>query len=87
MAVVTADSAFWDPLVYLFDFTLRFEEIILQLMPSALAIGACLIWYNHYRHEPVYVRSSPLLWAKIVRTSLPVVVKSASFNLITRPSI
>lgn len=66
MTALTADSLFWDPLVYLFDFTLRFEEIILQLIPSALAISASIAWYSHYRHEPAYIRRSPLLWAKLV---------------------
>ncbi|OAR01944.1 hypothetical protein LLEC1_02922 [Akanthomyces lecanii] len=81
MAVVTADSLFWDPLVSLFDFTLRFEEIILQLIPSALAIGACSVWYNRYRHEPVYIRSSPLLWAKIIAVTALVVFQAASLSL------
>ncbi|KAJ3492948.1 hypothetical protein NLG97_g5041 [Lecanicillium saksenae] len=81
MTAFTADSLFWDPLMAIFDFTLRFEEIILQLMPSALAIGACIVWYNHYRHEPVYVRSSPLLWAKIGVAMALVAFQAASLSL------
>ncbi|XWX02281.1 hypothetical protein V2A60_010317 [Cordyceps javanica] len=81
MAAFTSDHLFWDPLVYIFDFTLRFEEIILQLIPSVLAIGACVVWYNHYRHEPVYIRSSALLWAKVTTAVALVALQAANLSL------
>ncbi|KAJ6783564.1 hypothetical protein PWT90_09493 [Aphanocladium album] len=87
MSAFTADSVFWGPLVHLFDFTLRFEEIILQLVPSALAICASIAWYSHYRHEPAHIRRSPLLWAKMHQTTATALVTFQSATLSLRATL
>ncbi|KAJ3490415.1 hypothetical protein NLG97_g5784 [Lecanicillium saksenae] len=66
MPKLDTDSHFWDPVLEYFDFTLAFEETILQLVPSCLSLLITPLFLLHYQHEPVYVRQSPLLWAKVV---------------------
>ncbi|KAJ4158067.1 uncharacterized protein LMH87_008612 [Akanthomyces muscarius] len=70
MPRLAADGHFWDPVLKIFDFSLLFEETIFQLIPSCFAILVSLIFITHHQHEPVYVRSSPLLWAKVVVSSI-----------------
>ncbi len=69
MPMLAADGHFWDPVLKIFDFSLLFEETIFQLIPSCFAILVSLIFITHHQHEPVYVRSSPLLWTKVVSCS------------------
>lgn len=66
MLAFAKDGHFWDPLLDIFDFSLKFEEVILQLAPSSLAIVCFVLFILHYRHAPVQVRPSLLLWAKAV---------------------
>lgn len=67
MPKLAEDSHFWDSILIFFDFTLKFEEIILQLVPSSVAVLISPAFLTHYQNEPVYVRSNVLLWAKVVR--------------------
>ncbi|KAJ2968541.1 hypothetical protein NQ176_g9129 [Zarea fungicola] len=66
MAFEAADRAFWPPIPSLFDFTLKFEESIFTIAPSAVALIfiPCMIVY--YLRKEVVVRRSQLLWFKLL---------------------
>ncbi|KAJ6781974.1 hypothetical protein PWT90_01260 [Aphanocladium album] len=66
MSTLPADRKVWNPLEDMFDFSLKFEEVALQLIPSGISLAFLPIFAYRYRNEPIYVRSSPLLWAKLV---------------------
>ncbi len=66
MATPAEDQPFWAPVMGINDFTLKFEESILQILPSGLVIAMLPVAMFHYWKQPVYVRSSPLLWVKLV---------------------
>lgn len=65
------DSYWWPPDSQIFDFSLKFEETMLGLVPSCsfLLLGAATYWY--YRRRPVYIRDSLLLWTKLVSALIP----------------
>lgn len=71
-STTTADRAFWAQVGSLFDFTLKFEEIILSISISSAftALSPFLICY-YYFWQPRYISSGPLLWAKLVCRYLP----------------
>lgn len=75
MSTLAADRNFWDPLLDVFDFSLKFEEVILEIIPSIIGIILFLVFANRYRLEPVYIRTSPLLWIKLVSHSQPILSK------------
>lgn len=50
-----------------FDFTLRFEHLILTIAPSLVFIFSSLAYLRFYYREPVYTRTGILKWAKLVR--------------------
>lgn len=60
------DGSIWPSGFPIFDFTLKFEETILEMLPSSgfLFFGSAA--YIYYRQQPVYIRHSPLLWLKLV---------------------
>lgn len=66
MAPEVADQAFWPPIASIFDFTLKFEESIFTIAPSAVAIIfiACMLFY--YLRQPTLVRNGLLFWLKLV---------------------
>lgn len=66
MAPPGADQRFWAPLPAIFDFSLTFEQVVMEILPSTVVIALSPLVYLHYRKKPVYVRASPLLWAKLV---------------------
>lgn len=66
MSTLAADSNFWDPLHDIFDFSLKFEEVILEIVPSIIGLILFLVFAHRYRLQPVYIRTSPLLSAKLV---------------------
>ncbi len=70
-STATADRAFWARVGSLFDFTLKFEEVILSVSLSSafVAVSPLFICY-YYFWRPRYVSSGPLLWAKLVRLFL-----------------
>ena len=69
MSTLAADRNFWDPLEDIFDFSLKFEEAVLQLIPAGISLSFFPIFAYRYRHDPAYIRSSPLLWAKLVSSA------------------
>ncbi|OAA75848.1 ABC multidrug transporter [Akanthomyces lecanii RCEF 1005] len=83
MATRAEDQPFWAPIMGIFDFTLKFEESILQILPSGLVIAMLPFAIFHYWNQPVYVRSSPLLWVKLIVLIALVVVEATSLSLRT----
>lgn len=71
MSTLAADRNFWDPLHDIFDFSLKFEEIILEIVPSIIGLVLFLVFANRFRLQPVYIRTSPLLSAKLVSHAQP----------------
>lgn len=66
MANAGADGVFWQELPGVSDFSLHFEETILDLAPSCLLIVLAPVAAIYYLQQPVQVRRSPLLWIKLV---------------------
>lgn len=66
MPTLEADNKFWDPLPGIFDFTLKFEETMMEIAPSGINLALLSVFVDRFRHVPVYVRSSALLGAKMV---------------------
>ncbi|OAA76055.1 ABC transporter [Akanthomyces lecanii RCEF 1005] len=62
---LSMDNFFWPSVFQILDFTLKFEETILEIVPASsfLLIGALV--YLHYRRQPTYIRDGPLLFLKI----------------------
>ncbi|KAK8141736.1 hypothetical protein G3M48_009985 [Beauveria asiatica] len=81
MSTLPADGNFWDPLEGIFDFSLTFEEIALQLIPSGISLAYFPIFVCRYRHDPVYVRSSPLLWTKLILSAAVVACQAAAVGI------
>ncbi|KAJ3496582.1 hypothetical protein NLG97_g2553 [Lecanicillium saksenae] len=86
MASPAADQRFWAPQRAIFDFSLTFEQVVMEILPSAIVIAFSPLVYFKYRKEPVYVRSSPLLWAKLVMSSMLVITESVSLAFKTLPN-
>ncbi|KAJ4151579.1 hypothetical protein LMH87_012269 [Akanthomyces muscarius] len=81
MSTLAADRNFWDPLEGIFDFSLKFEEAVLQLIPSGISLAFFPIFAYRYRHDPIYVRSSPLLWAKLLISAVIVACQAAAVGI------
>ncbi|OAQ95889.1 hypothetical protein LLEC1_01632 [Akanthomyces lecanii] len=52
MATLPEDQPFWAPITGIFDFTLKFEESILQILPSSLVIAMLPVAMFHYWKQP-----------------------------------
>lgn len=61
-----ADHSFWPSGLPAFDFSLKFEETILQVLPSSLFIVFAMVSLMHYFRHNARVRPGQLLWAKMV---------------------
>ncbi|TQV89952.1 ABC multidrug transporter [Cordyceps javanica] len=81
----TADRAFWARVGSLFDFTLKFEEVIFSISLSSAfaAISPFFICY-YYFWRPRYIASGPLLWAKLLTSLSLAAVKTAVLVLLRR---
>lgn len=62
-----ADEAVWAPLGSLFGCAIRFEDIVVNMLPSIVALFLSPLVISDYFRQPIYVRNSPLLWLKLVR--------------------
>ncbi|KAJ6789065.1 hypothetical protein PWT90_00367 [Aphanocladium album] len=82
MATPTSDQAFWPPVRAIFDLTLRFEESILNLIPSSIIIASAPVLVIHYRKNPAYVQhAGALLWAKLAVVASLVGIEIATVAL------
>lgn len=62
-----ADEALWRPLGSIFGFTLGFDDIVLNMLPSVMALFLSpLVISDYFKESAIYVRNSPLLWLKLV---------------------
>lgn len=61
-----ADHWFWPSGLPAFDFSLKFEETILQILPSSSFIFFASASFLHYRQNNARIRRGQLLWAKMV---------------------
>ncbi|KAJ6782801.1 hypothetical protein PWT90_09671 [Aphanocladium album] len=60
------DEALWRPLGSVFGFTLGFEDVVLNMLPSIVALFLSpLVISDYFRESALYVRNSPLLWLKL----------------------
>ncbi len=66
MSALAANSSSWDALERTLDVVLKFEETALQYIGFGLSAPFFTLFANRRQHDPVVVRSSPLLWAKLV---------------------
>lgn len=60
------DDLWWPTAFPIFDFTLKFEETVFEILPSSLFLVFGLAAYVYYRRRPVYIHDGPLLWLKLV---------------------
>lgn len=62
----TTDSSFWPNAVPIPDFNLKFEESIIEILPSGSFLFFASATFLYYRLSPARIRPSPLLWWKVV---------------------
>lgn len=60
------DDYFWSSRLPVFDFTLKFEQITLEIVPSSVFLLSAVATYLYYRRQLVYARNGVLLWLKLV---------------------
>ncbi|KAJ2979045.1 hypothetical protein NQ176_g3481 [Zarea fungicola] len=75
------DGSFWPESFPFFDFSLTFEETILQILPSGsfILFASALVLY--YRQRPVCIRHSALLWVKLAGAALLILLELANVLL------
>lgn len=63
-----ADRSFWPWrfVAAMFDFTLKFEDLTLNTLPSTCWMILTPFVLYYYIQQPLYIRESPLLWLKLV---------------------
>ncbi len=54
-----------------FDFTLRFEQSALGILPTGLLVAAAPLFFYVYKRGPAYARAGTTLWIKLVRLQPP----------------
>lgn len=63
-----ADNAFRPLVDSMADFSLKFEESMIQLLPSGSFFFFAAATVLYYRQRPARVQYSSLLWIKLVRS-------------------
>ncbi|KAJ3498408.1 hypothetical protein NLG97_g1156 [Lecanicillium saksenae] len=72
------DEASWRPLGSIFGFTLGFEDVVLNMLPSVVALFLSpLIISDYFKDAAVHVRNSPLLWLKLTGAASLISVEMA----------
>ncbi|KAJ2976534.1 hypothetical protein NQ176_g4897 [Zarea fungicola] len=79
--LLPTDGSFWPKYFPIFDFSLTFEETILQILPSGSFIFFASAIVLYYRQKPVRIRRSALLWAKLGFSALLVLLELAGLTL------
>ncbi|OAA70783.1 ABC transporter [Akanthomyces lecanii RCEF 1005] len=77
-----ADHWFWPVAFPVFDFSLKFEETILQLLPSCSFILFASATFLYYRQTNARIRRTRLLWTKLSVALVLVALELA--NLVLR---
>ncbi|KAJ6780656.1 hypothetical protein PWT90_01316 [Aphanocladium album] len=82
MPAIFGDQHFWPESGNVFDFSLEFEETILQILPSCSFILFATITIFHYFRINARIRTTKLLWAKVCVTL--VIIALELVNLLLR---
>lgn len=61
-----ADNAFGPRTGSSFDFTLKFDDTVLNILPSVIMICATPVFIAYYRKQKQVILVSALLWCKLV---------------------
>ncbi|KAJ3497209.1 hypothetical protein NLG97_g2075 [Lecanicillium saksenae] len=65
MAAPPSDEAFWAHDDSIFDFTLKFEDIILSISLSSIFSVGCVFFFCYFYLQPLYVGRSFVLFTKL----------------------
>ncbi|KAJ6789855.1 hypothetical protein PWT90_09628 [Aphanocladium album] len=76
-----ADGTLWPHGLPIFDFSLKFEESILQILPSVSFIFFASSLFLYYLHTKIHIRQSNLLWIKVTISLVLCVLELASLVL------
>ncbi|KAJ6783680.1 hypothetical protein PWT90_08146 [Aphanocladium album] len=60
------DNTWWPVAFPIFDFTLKFEETMFEILPSSLFLVCGIVAFFYYHRQPVYIHDGPLLWLKLI---------------------
>ncbi|KAJ3498216.1 hypothetical protein NLG97_g1286 [Lecanicillium saksenae] len=75
------DNDFWPSNFEILDFSLKFEEIILDILPDCCFLLIGILVYLHYRRQPIYINDGPLLVLKTIVAAVLVGLEVASLGL------
>lgn len=64
--LATPDEAFWPPISAISDLTLKFQESILNILPSSIFITVSLFTVYHHVKKPAQFLPGYILWTKLV---------------------
>ncbi|KAJ4158434.1 uncharacterized protein LMH87_008960 [Akanthomyces muscarius] len=67
-----ADQLLWPQrfLASIWDFSLKFEDVVLDVLPAAFWTISTPFIHYYYFNKPVHIRRSPLLWLKLILSAL-----------------
>lgn len=69
ITAMSSDQDFGPNLGTIFDFTLAFDQSILNILPSSILVLATPLFLQYYRSQTQVILSSALLWSKLVSTT------------------
>ncbi|KAJ6783563.1 hypothetical protein PWT90_09492 [Aphanocladium album] len=78
---LSMDNVVWPSVFQILDFTLKFEETILEIVPSSLFLLVGILVCLHYRRQPIYIRDGPLLFVKLGAAAILVGLQVGSLAL------
>lgn len=68
MAALSSDQAFWASEGTIFDFTLKFEDVVLSISLSSAFIALSVFSLVYFHLQPVYIRRNSVLFIKLAST-------------------
>lgn len=71
MGAAGDDEAFGPQYSSWFDFTLKFEQSALGILPTGLLVAAAPLFFYICQRRPAYARAGTTLWIKLVRLQPP----------------